>query len=103
MGKLVRDKIPEIIRKSGKEPIVRVMDKEEFLVELKRKAVEEAQEFSEAESKAEMLEELVDELEVILASLEVLDSSLEELQKTRLTKYKERGGFKDRIYWEGNS
>ena len=34
MGKLVRDKIPQIIMSDGKNPIIRTLPDEEFLTEL---------------------------------------------------------------------
>ena len=34
MGKLVRDRIPEIIQEDGKTPIIRIMDEEEYVREL---------------------------------------------------------------------
>lgn len=43
-GKLVRDKIPQIIREAGKEPIIRILDHEEYLVELDKKLLEEVEE-----------------------------------------------------------
>lgn len=39
--KLVRDKIPEIIEKSGKKCVVEVMDKETYIQYLDRKLNEE--------------------------------------------------------------
>lgn len=38
-GKLVRDKIPQIITDSGKKPMTRILDSEEYLKELDQKAV----------------------------------------------------------------
>ena len=35
-GKLVRDKIPEIIIADGKKPIIRILDNVEYLQELDR-------------------------------------------------------------------
>ena len=46
-GKLVRDKIPEIIENSGKEPIIRVLDDNEYKEELLNKLYEE---YNEADS-----------------------------------------------------
>ena len=36
-GKLVRDKIPEIIRQNGEEPITRILSNDEYIKELERK------------------------------------------------------------------
>ena len=33
-GKLVRDKIPDIIKADGKTPIIRVLSEDEYFVEL---------------------------------------------------------------------
>ena len=43
--KLVRDKIPEIIEKSGKKCVVEVMDKEIYIQYLDRKLNEELAEY----------------------------------------------------------
>ena len=44
-GKLVRDKIPEIILADGKKPITRIMDNDEYLQELDKKLNEEITEY----------------------------------------------------------
>jgi len=60
-GRLVRDKIPEIIKESGKIPITRIADEEEYKTALKEKLLEEVKEFNGSGD----LEELADVLEVI--------------------------------------
>lgn len=54
-GKLVRDKIPEIIENSGKEPIIIVLDDNEYQEELLKKLYEEYNEVIEAKTKEETL------------------------------------------------
>ena len=63
MGKLVRDRIPEIIRADGKTPIIRIMDNEEYVKELDRKLCEEVEEYR-ADG---YIEEMADILEVLQA------------------------------------
>lgn len=65
-NKLVRDKIPEIIEKSGKKAITRTLTQEEYLSELDRKLNEECEEYQADKS----LEELADMLEVMYAIAE---------------------------------
>jgi predicted house-cleaning noncanonical NTP pyrophosphatase (MazG superfamily) len=60
-NKLVRDRIPEIIEKSGKIPITRTLTDAEFKVFLEKKLDEEVAEFNESHS----LEELADIWEVV--------------------------------------
>ena len=87
--KLVRDKIPEIIREKGGNPKVRVASKDELDVLLREKIVEEAQEFLMSGD----TEELVDIQEAIDALLELrkADPALIEIQ--RHSKLLARGGF----------
>lgn len=40
-GKLVRDRIPEIIKKAGKKPIIEILSGEDYLMELDKKLNEE--------------------------------------------------------------
>lgn len=65
-NKLVRDRIPEIIEKSGKKAITRTLTQEEYLMELDRKLNEECAEYQADKS----LEELADMLEVMYAIAE---------------------------------
>lgn len=65
-NKLIRDNIPEIIKASGKECDVRVLNDEEYILKLNEKIIEEAHEVSEAD-KSEITGELADVLEIIEA------------------------------------
>lgn len=98
MGKLVRDKIPDIIRAAGKKPIVEILSHEDYLKELDKKLNEEVTEYQEDKS----IEEMADVLEVLFAICEAKGYSIEELMQVRKDKMDKRGGFKDRIYWVGN-
>ena len=95
MGKLVRDKIPEIIKADGGKPITRILDKESYLASLVEKLGEEYAEFREAHS----LEELADVQEVVLALARVI-ASPEELERVRAAKAAERGAFEQQIFLE---
>lgn len=97
-GKLVRDKIPEIIENSGKEPIIRVLDDTEYKEELLKKLYEEYREVIEAKTKEETLEECSDVLEVLIALLEYNGYTLEDLLKCRDEKKEKRGAFQKRLY-----
>ncbi len=98
MGKLVRDKIPQIIQADGKSPIIRTLSDEDYLKELDKKLNEEVAEYQADKS----IEEMADVLEVLYAICEARGHSLEELEQVRKEKSDKRGAFKERIYWEGN-
>lgn len=59
-NKLIRDKIPEVIRGRGAECEVEELDDTRFKEELMKKAVEEASGLSHARNREELLEELAD-------------------------------------------
>lgn len=65
-NKLVRDKIPEIIKNNNETPITRILSDEEYKIELEKKLYEEYQEVLES-SGENRLEELADMLEVMIA------------------------------------
>lgn len=98
MGKLVRDKIPQIIIADGRTPIVRTLSDEEYLSELDRKLNEEVAEYQADKS----LEEIADVLEVLLAICEARGHSVDEIIEVRDKKREKRGEFRDKVYWEGN-
>lgn len=96
-NKLVRGKIPEIIRADGGTPIFRIIeDGSEYLQALMLKDVEEGIEFAENPC----LEELADKKEVQIAMAKALGFTPEQVEQARIEKYEKRGGFEDRIFLE---
>ena len=94
--KLVRDKIPELIEKEGKESVCSILSDEEYLEFLDRKLSEELEEYLEDKS----MEELADLLEVMMAVAKARGSSIEEIERIRQQKADKRGGFEKRILLE---
>ena len=94
-NKLVRDKIPEILKdKIKKMPITHIAkNDEEYWLKLKEKLSEEVGEFIKDENE----NELADILEVIYAICDFKNINMKELEKIRIKKARERGGFKKRI------
>lgn len=92
-NKLVRDKIPEIIKQKGGTPITHIADDSEYWQKLKQKLREEVAEFIEAES----AEELADVLEVLEAVSEHKKFDPSEITGIKNKKAKERGKFKNKI------
>lgn len=95
--KLVRDKIPQIIRDKNAVPIMHIADDLEYWEKLKAKLQEEVSEFLEDTN---IDEELADVLEVIYAILAFKGISFEALEQIRLKKKEERGGFKNKVILE---
>lgn len=99
MGKLVRDRIPEIMRAEGKSPDVEHISGESLRSALKDKLVEEAVELREAadlsdDKSGDIREELADVLEVVDALADVYDLDREEILAAQRKKRADRGGFK---------
>ncbi|WP_232701381.1 nucleoside triphosphate pyrophosphohydrolase [Halobacterium wangiae] len=94
--KLVRDRIPEVVREDDETPVTHRVDGEAYRDRLADKLLEEATEY--AESRA--VEELADVLEVVAAIREARDVSSEELEAIRAEKAAERGGFTDGVVLE---
>ncbi|WP_079126065.1 nucleoside triphosphate pyrophosphohydrolase [Streptomyces sp. ERV7] len=101
-GKLVRDRIPEIIRSGGAQPETYTACPEEYRQRLRAKLQEEVAEFLAAEE-PKMPEELADVLEVVRALASDLGLPPERLEAIRAQKAAERGGFGGRIVWTGNA
>ena len=98
-GKLVRDRIPEIIRAEGLDPVIYTADAEEYGTRLRDKLREEVAEFIASDNDPE---ELADILEVLYALAEQMGTSRQQLEELRAAKAEKRGGFAERIIWTGN-
>ncbi len=96
--KLVRDKVPELIRQDGRRPVYHTATAEEYSHAIAAKLLEEVKEFLEKPS----INEAADIFELLRAfpGLENLD--MEELEQARLKKERECGVFKDKIILESN-
>ncbi len=88
--KLVRDKIPEIIKKDGKKPITHIATREEYVKRLDTKLKEEALEFYGNGR----TEELADVLEVVCALYKTQGVEISDLEQIRKEKAEERGSMR---------
>lgn len=94
--KLVRDKIPEIIKNSNRVPECRILDEDqEYLRYLIKKLQEEVLEFTENPC----VEELADIKEVIDAISEI--EGFEGVVRVQEKKREERGGFGGKVLLTG--
>jgi predicted house-cleaning noncanonical NTP pyrophosphatase (MazG superfamily) len=92
-NKLVRDKIPEIIKNRGETPIIHIAEAKEYEEALREKLYEEVVEFLETPS----VEEAADILEVLHSMCNLKGINLQTLEKVRQKKAEDRGSFKQRI------
>jgi predicted house-cleaning noncanonical NTP pyrophosphatase (MazG superfamily) len=94
INKLVRDKIPEVIRDAGWTPITKRVKDEELHEILFRKLSEEHNELIESSD----IHEVADIIEVCLAIAKFLGFSENEILRIVHEKRREKGGFDERIF-----
>lgn len=92
-NKLVRDRIPEIIKSNGQTCICEVLQDGDYLRKLDEKLNEECGEYQESKS----IDELADILEVVYAIASARGYSVKELEQTRSGKAARRGGFQKKL------
>ncbi len=96
-NKLVRDKIPEIIKNNGSKTVnIKILSDEEYLKALNEKLVEELNKYLSSED----IEELADLEEVLRAILDLKNISNSQFEDIRNCKAEKRGTFKDKIFLE---
>ena len=93
-NKLVRDKIPQIIKENGEACETRILNDQEYLDQLNIKMQEELKEYLESGD----VEELADLEEVLRAILDLKGVSYAEFENVRNGKVQKRGAFKDKIF-----
>lgn len=98
-GKLVRDRIPDIIRADGLEPIISTASPAEYAARLRDKLGEEVAEFLASDDDPA---ELADILEVIYALAAATGTGRTDLEALRAGKADRNGAFTERLVWHGN-
>jgi len=99
MGKLVRDRIPDIIRAEGRTPRTRVLNDGDYRGALLDKLVEESEELRDAAPDT-ALAEAADVYEVLLALAAREGWTIEQIADRAAAKRSERGGFRARLSLE---
>ncbi|QED48077.1 nucleoside triphosphate pyrophosphohydrolase [Cytobacillus dafuensis] len=97
-NKLVRDRIPEIIEKTGKKFSTKILDNTEYIKELKKKSFEELEEYVNTTNNEDAIEELADVLEIIHALADFHGASIERLEEVRKQKAEKRGSFLEKVF-----
>lgn len=97
-NKLIRDRILEIIKAARERPSWRILNKKEYLKEIKEKILEEAKELSAAKNKKEVANEIVDIQELIDVLISELSLTKTGIKIQQKIKNKKRGGFKKKLF-----
>lgn len=95
-NKLVRDKIPNIIKENGGSCKFHIAKKDEFEEKLFEKLNEEVNEFIQSPT----IEEFADIMEVMESLAVHFGFGLEQIKETKKNKKMERGGFRNKVVLE---
>ena len=97
-NKLVRDKNPETIERSGGYCAYSILENDRYISLLKEKLVEEANEVLQAKNIDEITDELGDVLDVIKAIIKAMKIKRRKIWKCQRKKAKSRGKFKKGVF-----
>ncbi len=101
MGKLVRDRIPDIIRASGRRPRVTTLTAEAYRAALHDKLREEVDELIAATASDALIEEAADVLEVLQTIVAEHGVTLADIVEAARRKRAQTGGFDMRLRLDG--
>lgn len=99
-NKLVRDNIPEIIKKDNRKPIYHELSSDEYWEYLLEKDKEELLEVRDASTKDEIKMELADKLEIIRAMAKFHGYTLNDIIEEADKKRSKNGAFDNRLFLE---
>ena len=94
-NKLVRDKIPKIIRNNHKVPVTKILNESEYRFELEKKLQEEVLEYLNSNGD---INEIADIFEVLFAIVKDRGYNIDDVMKIKEDKCKKRGGFEKKIF-----
>jgi len=97
-NKPVRDRLPEIIKGNGDECEYIILSPAEYKKVLLEKYTEEIEEYKNAKTLKEQLDELVDIAEITEALAVLNGATPEDFYKVKVEKQKRRGSFIKRIF-----
>jgi|SRR3989344_419239 len=97
-NKLIRDNIPQVIKKNGGDFKIKKLSSKEFEKELIRKVGEEASGLLGAKDKQGLTSELADVLDVIEEIKRIKGITNQEIKKSQKVAYEKKGGFKKKLY-----
>lgn len=98
-NKLVRDRIPEIIKKRGAKCKIKKLASKKYREELFKKVLEEASElFAARKNKDDIIREIGDVYEVLDAIIKVEKLDKKEISKLKIERARERGKFEKRLF-----
>jgi len=100
MKTLVRDKMPKRLGKLGVHVDVYPLSPKDHLDHLRLKLQEEVAEVLNASTAKDIKEEIADVLEILYSISKYYGLQIEHLEKKRLQKQAERGGFTKGLYVE---
>ena len=98
-NKLVRDKIPEIIKGNGEKPITRILYNEEYKIELEKNYMRNIKKFWKQLMLIE-IKELADMLETIKYLAKIENSTLSKVFTIAKEKSIKRRTFENKIFLE---
>lgn len=96
-NKLVRDRIPDIVRQAHHNCEFVTLSPSQYIEALRQKLIEEATEAATACSDDELIEELADLYEVIDALLKTTEIQKQTVLNTQAQRRQTRGGFEGKI------
>lgn len=97
-NKLIRDKLPEIIKSKGADAKYKILSKKQFEKYLILKVEEEASALPSAKTKKELINELADVMEVIEEIKKLKRITDKEIKIERKKNMDKKGGFKKKIF-----
>ena len=97
-NKLIRDKIPEAIKKSGGDFKIKKLKGKDFEKELIKKVGEEADGLIGPKTKKELISELADVLDVIQEIKKFKRITSRQIEKAQKESNKRKGGFKKKLF-----